>query len=131
MISRAAWCGEGGDWGGGKNKKPSYTDNVLRVCIRVLDGHARQAAAAGACSHRDAAPRLSAQAAEQTSLSLCSLSSVSPGRSLTARGAAGEEVRGHLALPLHLDDTATVQLVSVADQHMVQVCGHLREDRGI
>lgn len=97
-------------------------------------------ASAVVCSHCDAAPRLSARAAKQTSLSLCSLSSgrcggnyaaVSPGWSLTARGAAGEEVRGHLPLPLHLDDTATVQLVSVADQHMVQVCGHLREDRGI
>ena len=55
----------------------------------------------------------------------------SPALLLTARGTAGEEVSGHLPLPLHLDDTSVVQLVSVVDQHVVQVCGHLREDTDI
>lgn len=51
--------------------------------------------------------------------------------SLTARGTAREEVSSHLSLPLHLDNTSTVQLISVVDQHVVQVCGHLREDTDI
>lgn len=50
---------------------------------------------------------------------------------LTARGTASEEVSGHLPLPFHLDDTSTVQLVSVVDQHVVQVSGHLREGADI
>lgn len=45
--------------------------------------------------------------------------------------ATGEEVSGHLALPLHLHKTATVQLVSIVVQHMVKVCGHLTEDTDI
>lgn len=45
--------------------------------------------------------------------------------------ATGEEVSGHLALPLHLDKTATVQLVSIADKHVVKVCGHLTADTDI
>lgn len=76
---------------------------------------------------------------ELTTQSLCSLCPASAVgvtlRSalllLTAWGAAGEEVSGHLSLPLHLDNTSTVQLVSVFDQHVVQVCGHLREDTDI
>lgn len=45
--------------------------------------------------------------------------------------ATGEEVSGHLALPLHLDKTATVQLVSIADKHVVKVGGHLTADTDI
>lgn len=81
------------------------------------------------CSHRRA--ELSASLL----LSVLSVQWVSlcgpAGLSLTARGTAGEEVSGHLPLPLHLDNPSAVQLVSVVDQHVVQVCGHLREDMDI
>jgi len=81
--------------------------------------------------------RASVLIAELTTQSLCSLcrtnavgvTLLSAGLSLTARGTASEEVSGHLPLPLHLDNTPTVQLVSVVDQHVVQVCGHLGENR--
>lgn len=71
--------------------------------------------------------RASVLIAELTTQSLCSLCLISAVgvtlRSacllLTARGTAGEEVSGHLPLALHLDNTSTVQLVSVVDQHMV------------
>lgn len=73
------------------------------------------------------------------SVSLCSLWRISGvgvtlrsnGLSLTTWGAAGEEVSGHLSLPLHLDDTSTFQLVSIVGQHVVQVCSHLRDDTDI
>lgn len=74
------------------------------------------------CSHCD-----SVLIAELTAQSLCGVWLVSAvgvtlrsaSLSLTARGTAGEEVSGHLPLPLHLDNTSTVQLVSVVDQHVV------------
>ena len=86
------------------------------------------------CSHR--ASVLIAELTTQPLCSLCLVSAVgvtlqSASPLLTARGAAGEEVSGHLALPLHLDNTSTVQLVSVVDQHVVQVGGHLRENTDI
>lgn len=56
---------------------------------------------------------------------------LSPPLTLPARRATGEEVSGHLALPLHLDKTAAVQLVSIAVKHVVKVCGHLTEDTDI
>lgn len=71
--------------------------------------------------------RASVLIAELTTQSLCSLCLISAVGvtlrsaclSLTARGTAGEEVSGHLSLPLHLDNTSMVQLVSVVDQHVV------------
>lgn len=60
----------------------------------------------------------------------CAREAARPCRSLAVRGAAGEEVGGHLALSLHLDQAAKIQLVAVADQHVAQVCGHLRGRRG-
>ena len=51
--------------------------------------------------------------------------------SLATRGTTGEEVSGHLSFPLHLDNSSAVQLVSVAGQHVVQVCGHLGEGTDI
>lgn len=54
-----------------------------------------------------------------------------PPFTLSRLRAAGEEVSGHFALPLHLDETSTVQLVSVAVQHVVKVRGHLTKDTDI
>lgn len=64
---------------------------------------------------------------------LCSLCCGAPTHThtLPSLRAAGEEVSGHLAFPLHLDETATVQLVSIAVQHVVKVCGHLTKDTDI
>lgn len=54
-----------------------------------------------------------------------------PPFTLSRLRAAGEEVSGHFALPLHLDETSTVQLVSIAVQHVVKVRGHLTKDTDI
>lgn len=74
------------------------------------------------CSH--CASVLIAELTTQSLCSLCLVSAVgvtlrSSFLLLTAWRAAGEEVSGHLPLPLHLDNTSTVQLVSVVDQHVV------------
>lgn len=54
-----------------------------------------------------------------------------PPFTLSRLRAAGEEVSGHFALPLHLDETSTVQLVSIAVQHVVKVRGHLSKDTDV
>lgn len=130
MVSRAAWA------------KSLQTWTTPYMCIPVRDnietGQACLCRSSPVCLHhawRAWAPLI----AELTTLCLCSLCLVSAVGvtqrsaclSLTAWGTTGEEVSGHLPLPLHLDHTSTFQLVSVVDQHVVQVCGHLRKDADI
>lgn len=106
-----------------EGKKPSYVDKFYMCAC------GRQALLVGAGRH----PFAHLLNLVLTLECLCSLCCGAPPRThtLPSLRAAGEEVSGHLALPLHLDETPTVQLVPIAVQHMVKVCGHLTEDTDI
>lgn len=118
-----------------EGKKPSYVDKFY-VCACGYSTARRQALLVGAGSRLlPFAQCLAAQPGPDPWVSLQSLlwcpALHTHTHTLPGLGATGEEVRGHLALPLHLDETSTVQLVSVAVQHVVKVCGHLTDDTDI
>lgn len=46
---------------------------------------------------------------------------------LTVGGSVVQEVSGHLTLAFNFYNPSTLQLVTFTGQHLVQVCGHLRE----
>lgn len=123
MIFPAAW-GE---------KKPLYLDKFY-LCGCGYSTTRRQALLVGVGRHL--LPFAQCLAAQMDADPWVSLQSLlwcphPHTHTLPSLRAAGEEVSGHLAFPLHLDETATVQLVSIAVQHVVKVCGHLTKDTDI
>lgn len=118
-ISRAAW----------EKKRKLHAGTASCMCACEYSTTWRQAAFI--CTGRRLFPlwlhRALVLIAKLTTPSLCSLclaSAVgvtlrSASLPLTAWGAACEEVSGHLALPLHLHNATTFQLVSIADQHVM------------
>lgn len=129
--------GEGG--GGRGKKKPSYVEKIY-VCAFGYSTTRRQALLVVAGRHLlPFAQCLAAQPGADPWVFLQPLPLpvqresrhamvATPHLTLPRLRAAGEEVSSHFALSLHLDQTSTVQLVSIAVQHVVKVCGHLTKD---